>query len=53
MFAYRPPIESNKVAVFDEVSNTVNKAVNKYDNVLVTGDLNILLQLNGYKQLPK
>ena len=43
MFAYRPPIESNKVTVFDKVSNTVNKAVNKYDNVLVTGDLNILL----------
>ena len=41
MFAYRPPIESNNLTFFNEVSNTLNKAVNKYDNVLVTGDLNI------------
>ena len=41
MFAYRPPIESNKLTFFNEVSNTLNKAVNKYDNILVTGDHNI------------
>ena len=41
MFAYRRPIESNKLTFFNEVSNTLNKAVNKYDNILVTGDLNI------------
>ena len=41
IFAYRPPIESNKFTFFNEVSNTFNKAVNKYDNILVTGDLNI------------
>ena len=41
MFAYRPPIESNKLTFFNEISNILNKAVNKYDNILVTGDLNI------------
>ena len=41
MFAYRDPIESNKLAFFTEVSNTLNKTVNKYDNILVTGDLNV------------
>ena len=30
MFAYRLPIESNKLTFFNEVSNTLNKAVNKY-----------------------
>ena len=41
MFAYKPPIESNKLTLFNEVSNTLNKTVNKYDIILVTGDLNI------------
>ena len=26
---------------FNEVSNILNKTVNKYDNILVTGDLNV------------
>ena len=26
---------------FNEVSNTLNKAVNKHDNILITGDLYI------------
>ena len=30
MFAYRLPIESNKLTFFNKVSNTLNKAVNKY-----------------------
>ena len=33
MFAHRPPIESNKVTFFNEVSKTLNKAVNEYDNI--------------------
>ena len=41
MFAYKSPIESNKLTFFNEVSNTLNKTVNKYDIILVTGDLNI------------
>ena len=40
MFAHRPPIES-KLTSFNEVSNTLNKVVNKYDNILIAGDLNI------------
>ena len=41
MFVYRPPIESNNITFFNELSNTLNKAVNKYDDILVTDDLNI------------
>ena len=41
MFVYRPPVESNNIAFFNELSNTLNKAVNKYDDILVTDDLNI------------
>ena len=41
MSAYRPLIESNKLTFFNEVSKTLNKAVNKYDNNLLTGNFNI------------
>ena len=41
MFAYNPLIKSNKLTIFNEGSNTLNKAVNKFDNILVTDDLNI------------
>ena len=41
MFAYRPPMESNKLRVFNEVSNTLNQIVNTHDNIIVTGDVNI------------
>ena len=41
MFTYRPLNESKKFTFFNEVSNNLNKAVNKYDNILVTDDLNI------------
>ena len=41
MFAYRPPMESNKLRVFNEVSNTLNQTVNTHDNIIVTGDVNI------------
>ena len=41
MFAYRPPNVSNKPTFFNEVFNTLNKRVNKYDNILINGDLNI------------
>ena len=41
MCACRLPIERSKLTFFNEVSNTLSKAVNKYDNILVTGDLNI------------
>ena len=41
MFTYRPLNESKKLTSFNEFSNNLNKAVNKYDNILVTDDLNI------------
>ena len=41
MFAYNPLIKSNKLTIFNEASSTLNKAVNKFDNILVTDDLNI------------
>ena len=41
MFTCRPLNESKKLTFFNEVSNNLNKAVNKYDNILVTDDLNI------------
>ena len=42
MFGYRPPIETNKLTFLNEVSHTLNKAVTKNGNILVTGDLNIV-----------
>ena len=42
MFGYRHPIESNKLTFFNEVSNTLNKAVKKYDNILVKAILTLI-----------
>ena len=39
-FTYRPPKYDNKV-FFQELLKTINQAINKYDNILVAGDLNI------------
>ena len=41
MFVYRPPNESNKEVFFKEITNSLDKAINKYDNVFVAGDFNI------------
>ena len=41
MQAYRPPNETNKKVFFDELNETLDKAVNKYDNIFLAGDLNI------------
>ena len=41
MFVYRPPDEGNKKVFFEELTNTLNKATNKYDNIFVSGDFNI------------
>ena len=41
MQAYRPPSETNKKVFFDELDETLDKAVNKYDNIFLAGDLNI------------
>ena len=41
MFVYRSPNESNKKLFFKEITNSLDKAINKYDNVFVAGDFNI------------
>ena len=40
MQAYRPPNEANKKVFFDELNETLDKVVNKY-NIFLAGDLNI------------
>ena len=38
---YRPPLNSNLKNFFDELENTLNKALSKVDNIIVLGDINI------------
>ena len=40
-FAYRPPQNDNKLPFFNELNLSLYQCVNKYDNVIVMGDLNI------------
>ena len=35
---YRPPTSTNLDIFFEELTNSLSKAVNKYDNLIVTGD---------------
>ena len=39
--AYRPPTSTNLDLLFEELTNSLSKAVNKYDNLIVMGDFNI------------
>ena len=48
IFTYRPPKYDKKV-FFQELSKTIRQAINKYDNILVAGDLNI--DVSGSKGL--
>ena len=48
IFTYRPP-KYDKEVFFQELSKTVSQAINKYDNILVAGDLNI--DVSGSKGL--
>ena len=41
MYACRPSNETNKRVFFDELNESLDKAVNKYDNIFIAGDLNI------------
>ena len=41
MYAYRSPNKINKKVFFDELNETLNKVVNKYDNIFIAGDLNV------------
>ena len=38
---YKPPLNSNLKNFFDELENTLNKALSKVDNIIVLGDINI------------
>ena len=38
---YRPPDSSNMDAFFSDLSITLNSALDKYDNIIVMGDINI------------
>ena len=40
MYVYRHSNETNKKVFFDELNEILDKAVNKYDNIFVAGDLN-------------
>ena len=40
LFAYKPPKQSN-ASFFQEISNSLNQVVNKYENIFLAGDLNI------------
>ena len=41
VFAYRPPNHANKQLFFNELTESLSKAVNNYENILLMGDLNI------------
>ena len=41
IFAYRPPYNDNKVMFFNDLHLSLNQCVNRYDNIIVMGDLNI------------
>ena len=40
LFVYRPP-KFPKTEFFEQISVALNKALNKYNNLLIAGDLNI------------
>ena len=41
MIVYRPPSSSNIDTFFAELTISLSKAVNKCDNLIITGDFNI------------
>ena len=50
MFGYRPE-SINCDTFFEEINITLSKAVNKFDNIMIIGDLNIDLTIpNNDKQ---
>ena len=48
IFTYKTPKYDKKV-FFQEISKTISQAINKYDHILVAGDLNI--DVSGSKGL--
>ena len=41
LLVYRPPQNNNNALFFNEISSTLNQITNKYENVIIMGDLNI------------
>ena len=41
VFVHRPPNNVNKQSFFNELTESLSKAVNNYENILLMGDLNI------------
>ena len=47
IFVNRPPHSNNKKVCFSKLTSSLNQATNKYDNIIVMGDLNIDTLKNG------
>ena len=47
IFLYGPPHSNNKKVFFSDLTISLNQATNKYDKIIVMGDLNIDTQKNG------
>ena len=47
---YKPPNNANKQLFFNELTESLSKAANNYENILLMGDLNIntLTQTNSF-----
>ena len=41
IYAYRPPNETKKKVFFDELNESLDEAMNKYDNFILAAGLNI------------
>ena len=38
---YRPPSSNNIVTFFEELTDSLSRAINNYDNIILMGDINI------------
>ena len=38
---YRPPSPNNVVTFFDDLTDSLSRAINNYDNIILMGDFNI------------
>ena len=38
---YRPPSPNNVVTFFEELTDSLSRAINNYDNIILMGDFNI------------
>ena len=45
---YRPPDPGNLSIFFEELSESLSKAILKYQNIIIMGDFNIDLKIKGF-----